>query len=610
MFSFDMRPVFNSLTKDLGFSYSTRVYLSKRFDHEGLPFLTRTLPSLSKHILRCIEVGTWQPFMFEGCSSFRISGSERFTAFIADELKIIFAFDRNDQTTAAYHLWRVRQLCEYCYKLALPFTDAQLDAAESGFIACEQEMSASNYFDADFSEEVRKVAETFLPNTKALGFAQCLNAAHNGPGTFSGMMDTTSVQYSKDVLDGTFPIGRSFTSGSYRSRKSRLATGSRFKLRPVAPRTCSEVLFVPKDSRGPRTIVREPYHFLRAQMGFHSCFKRALEKDSFGRIQFTSQEIFRDISRQASKTKVFATLDLKEASDRVSLRLCRTVFRHFPSFVNTEKWFRTKRAKLPSGRVILLSKLSGMGSGFTFPVMAAVIYCTAIASLPKSWRRGAAKEIYVYGDDLIVPSRYFSRVTAALNKVGLTVNTSKSFVNSNFRESCGGDFYFGETVTPVRLKLNFLANLTAQKTTLLTNARRDVDSIILKIERHCRVLVENGLIETASRFYTVLERHLGYPLPTVSGSSPILGRYSLLRGGGDRYPTDRYGNYNTIVGLVPMPVLTRTSPEGLDRSFSGHLNSISVEDGSCKTPSPLMLDAARYRVRLQQKTVSVFSTHI
>lgn len=604
MISLDMHAVFNGLIEDLGFQKS-RVYLLRRHSREGMPFLTKTLPTLSKHILACIEKRTWTPFQFEGVPSFKVKGSQRFTAFLADELEDIFGLSK-DPERATFALWRIRQLCEYCYKLALPFTDAQLVEAEAKFVACEKELRSFEY-DWGFVEKVRQLAEQYFVKTKSLTLSDCISAGRDGPGTFAGMT-YDSLQMAKDTLHCTFPKQSAFASGLFRFRKSSIINGLRNRLHPVDTELASDVLFVPKDSRGPRTIVREPYHNLKVQMGFHDVVKASLERDTFGRIQFTSQEIFRDLARRSSTTKEFATLDLKEASDRVSVRVFRTVFRNFPAFSAAERHFRTKYASLPSGGRLELSKLAGMGSGFTFPCMSAIIYCAILAGLPKPWRRAASREIYVYGDDVIVPSRHYRSAVSSLEKVGLMVNISKSFVNSNFRESCGGDFYFGQNVAPVRLKLNFLSSLRPLGANIVASSS-ERENVLLKIERHARELVSAGLVGTSKCFYTILERYLG-PLPFVSGASPIMGRYSCLQTHLSAYELSEYGLYPEVSVFVPTPKEETTMPPGYDRSFRAHLLSLSDEVIRPEKPSKLFYDSKRYALRLTKKLVSAFSLHM
>jgi hypothetical protein len=63
--------------------------------------------------------------------------------------------------------------------------------------------------------------------------------------------------------------------------------------------------------------------------------------------------------------------------------------------------------------------------------------------------RDYSRLIDIYGDDIIVPVEYADVVVRYLESYALKVNVNKSFRNSHFRESCGGDFYKGKAVNPI-----------------------------------------------------------------------------------------------------------------------------------------------------------------
>jgi len=61
----------------------------------------------------------------------------------------------------------------------------------------------------------------------------------------------------------------------------------------------------------------------------------------------------------------------------------------------------------------------------------------------------------VYGDDIIIDSSLSTTLIEILAKCGFEVNKGKSFVASNaFRESCGGYYFRGFDVTPLRYTLS------------------------------------------------------------------------------------------------------------------------------------------------------------
>lgn len=143
-----------------------------------------------------------------------------------------------------------------------------------------------------------------------------------------------------------------------------------------------------------------------------------------------------------------ATLDLKDASDLLSLEL---VERLFPSnWVEALKACRSESTMLPDGRLVALRKHAPMGSAVCFPVMALCVWAVLTALAP----RAAKSAVLVYGDDIVVPSFMAEDAMTVLEAVGLIPNRSKSFLKGPFRESCGEEFVHGCRVTPIYLRTN------------------------------------------------------------------------------------------------------------------------------------------------------------
>jgi len=99
---------------------------------------------------------------------------------------------------------------------------------------------------------------------------------------------------------------------------------------------------------------------------------------------------------------------------------------------------------------------STMGNGFTFSLM--TLFLSAIvktlysfAGLPEydTINNQRVKTWAVYGDDIIVDSSVLLGLRSILAELGFTVNVTKSYSKSLFRESCGADFYDGYPVRPV-----------------------------------------------------------------------------------------------------------------------------------------------------------------
>jgi hypothetical protein len=63
----------------------------------------------------------------------------------------------------------------------------------------------------------------------------------------------------------------------------------------------------------------------------------------------------------------------------------------------------------------------------------------------------AARDVRVYGDDIILPSSAVPTLDLLLSFLELKVNASKTHYSGKFRESCGVDAYDGEDVSPLYL---------------------------------------------------------------------------------------------------------------------------------------------------------------
>jgi hypothetical protein len=81
--------------------------------------------------------------------------------------------------------------------------------------------------------------------------------------------------------------------------------------------------------------------------------------------------------------------------------------------------------------------------------MALTIWAVLTAAAPD---RDTRESIYVYGDDVIVPTAFAANAIEQLESFGLKVNRDKSCTSGFFRESCGMDAYRGRPVTPVRFR--------------------------------------------------------------------------------------------------------------------------------------------------------------
>lgn len=521
--------------------------------------MSKTLPKFCKFVLFSIEDGYFNVSRF---TSFKRKG--KFPIFLRCILLKIFNPDGTVRENAdALALRTIRQLCEYLYKLAV---DTQVDV-EDDFVTTDKEFVKS--IDYQYVEQLRKDFCTYFREFHDSTIDHVIHTAppRFGPGTFAGKNLYPHPWYFRKHFSELLP--EPFQAWDWAVRKK--AFGTRPPIMANDEVSFNELLTVPKDSRGPRTIVREPASLLRVQMSYNKFASKTLERLTSYRINFASQETNRLLARESSITREYATLDLSSASDRVSYRVICHIFRYSPliRFFTTS----TRTCRLSKGRTITLNKLSGMGSGLTFPTMSLLIYLSIVRSIVNtgvSYKR-AMRDVYVYGDDIILPSMYYDIAVKSLEKVGLCVNTEKSFRSSHFRESCGGDYYDGIDVTPVRLKLANSSLYYNRGCIYFGNKCRDF--FLLSLERHCRELIKAGLYRLANYYYNIIESHVGR-LPWGTGDTPGLVRY---RKDSDEVfaRCDRDGTHIAVECYVPVPVRDsrwRKYESYLD--YSSHLYSL------------------------------------
>lgn len=209
---------------------------------------------------------------------------------------------------------------------------------------------------------------------------------------------------------------------------------------------------VPKNRECSRTIATEPLLNMMFQQGIGAAINDVLKRH-FGIELATQQDKNKRLARIGSIDGRFATIDLSSASDSISLKLCDRILPK--EFLSLLKWCRTSRTKLPSGELVDLHMISSMGNGFTFPLQT-LIFATIVRAvyrmldLPVLYPRGSSiGNFCVNGDDIIVVTEAVPALIRALEYCGFRINIDKTFSTGFFRESCGGDFYYGHNVRGV-----------------------------------------------------------------------------------------------------------------------------------------------------------------
>lgn len=439
--------------------------LRNRARAEGIGFLTKTLPRLGKAFDKALS----------GCTNLnaRSLGFER----ISEECelpKFLGEFFRRVLQPNGALLEQpcvpsvkvIRQICYLFYKYKLPYTDDQEREVISKFERTEDDLSTVQQRLAEMRDVLEKCAVTrrvplsrdststniareakiLLAKVFSLFDPKDIHPRH-GPGAVATRQKAHEKYTWTNVsakITKVYPFDAYFCA----SLGHFCDTLDEYKF--IGEESLpARVILVPKDSRGPRLISCEPVDYQWVQQGLGRAIVELVEQHPLTRdnVRFTDQEPNQFGALEGSRSGKYATLDLNEASDRVSLDLVRLLF---PDHVYTYlEACRTSSTTLPDGREIKLKKFAPMGSCLCFPILALTVWAILTAGTDDADTR---ESIYVYGDDVIVPTAHAANAIEQLEAFGLKVNRDKSCTAGFFRESCGTDAFKGINVTPVRLR--------------------------------------------------------------------------------------------------------------------------------------------------------------
>lgn len=458
--------------------------LMKRSAKEGISFLTSSLPTLSKALLRGLETG-----VFLCPQGFRKLKGTELPRFLGGFLKEVFHEDGTIRIVPSpLFIADIQQLCLMFNKIDLPCHPKKVQKVVDNFVDVERELAGLVIEEND----VLNVARSILTESLS-GFDPKEILPRHGPGAVA----TGDKCEEKWVFKRHYKaIHRFYPMYEYYwpSWSSILTQVGAYKSMEVSESGVAKVVLVPKDSRGPRLISMEPLEYQFIQQGLAKSLVNWIEtKRSVlrGRVNFVSQETNRNLAEWNSVTRRYATLDLKEASDRVSLQLVESLFKDLPELLEALKATRTTATLLPNGVTLPLVKFAPMGSALCFPIEALTFFALAEALRRKACIEGTT---YVYGDDLVVPKEVAALIFEEFPKYGIKLNEDKCFIRGFFRESCGMDSFKGNTCTPTRIRKP------------LPSSRRDSSSIVSAVELS-NALFSRGYWRSASYVQQCVEKH-------------------------------------------------------------------------------------------------------
>jgi hypothetical protein len=422
--------------------------IARRLNAEGLPFLTVCLPRLGKAFDKALATNT--AFNPEGFEKLPGTTTPKFLGWLFSQVfdKDGIVLQDGGNPSAVKH---IRQLVYLFYKLELPYAKKTCQKVVDAFVQTETDLQS---LQIDSKDRTIRLARAFI--TRVAGDLDPLDIVpRHGPGAVStgekGLNKANFGRIYSDV-EQIYPFTEyfCFSLGHVVDELGMIES-----LEPLEAGT-AKVVLVPKDSRGPRLISCEPLELQWLQQGLSQILVTRLESHSFtnGHVNFTDQVVNKRLALSSSLSQEWVTLDMKEASDRVSLELVSQLFQGCPilrGLIAT----RSKFTQLPDGRLIEMKKFAPMGSALCFPVEAFVFYALSVAVLRiyarMSWRQ-ARESVYVYGDDLIIRAEVYKHVLQHLPRFGLLFNDGKCCTDGFFRESCGCDAYKGVDVTPIKIR--------------------------------------------------------------------------------------------------------------------------------------------------------------
>jgi len=215
----------------------------------------------------------------------------------------------------------------------------------------------------------------------------------------------------------------------------------------------SRVVFVPKSWKKLRGISAEPAGLQFFQQAVLSGITESVSRTDLSRIiNLRDQDTSRHMALRGSRNGYLATIDLSAASDSVTLRLVKDIF----GSTSLCRWLLATRSThtLIENQSMEILKFAPMGSACCFPVECLVFAGIALASAAKHFGHHSVhyRDFRVFGDDIICPAFMSECIMDDLTGMGFTVNSDKSYISGDYRESCGMDAWRGFDVTPLKLK--------------------------------------------------------------------------------------------------------------------------------------------------------------
>jgi len=437
--------------------------ITRRYEHEGMSFLTISLPRFCSDFERSLDQGRVTHDLFTG-----FSWTGGLPRLLSGFLELVF--DRSSgillDVPSIAAIQGIRQITLLYQKIELPCTRERQVAALEKYVETEKDVtlydsllcSEPNRI-SDFERVARLLWDDFFTSVDFSIYANGVSPKH-GPGATADKL-RGNAKYNQfewtHRLEWVLPRWQYLIpSESFLQRLDGVNVLDPEDERPV------KVILVPKTLKTPRIIAVEPTCMQYMQQGVLATIMEEMSRHDNTRhfVCSKSQKPNQRLARKGSSFGTLATLDLSEASDRVSKRHVDLLISRFLTLQGVVDATRSSKAAVPGHGIIPLAKFASMGSALCFP-FEALVFATVVflgiekeSSIPltKESVRSFFGKVRVYGDDIIVPVEFVKSVTAELEAFGFKINTKKSFWTGKFRESCGKEYYDGHDVSIARVR--------------------------------------------------------------------------------------------------------------------------------------------------------------
>ncbi|DAD52528.1 TPA_asm: RNA-directed RNA polymerase [ssRNA phage SRR6253161_4] len=535
-------------------------YIRRSARERGIQFFVIELPSLGKLLDRALAEGQFPPSGIPHTYAKR-HGSNFIPVFMGGLYELIFGDDgclRDDYCIEAIR--GLRQVFYLCKKL--PYAFSQEALTDSVKVLFEEDallpvperyweenspsscwprvtfpgFARSKWYSAKLLDDGSdELVSSCLRNLDKVSSILCAELGEykpsewrfrHGPGAISQATGTTNKYHWygwSDSLESVFPIA----DCGYHSYSSWADMENQPAQEGYIPK--SRLVAVPKTYEKPRLIAAEPVEHQWCQQNCWDYLCSRVQNGWISKfVRFRDQTLNQRLCLAGSRDGTLCTVDLSSASDRVS---CHAVGNFLRSHIGLLDALRATRTRIleqklskASPRELNLRKFSTMGSAVTFPMESLLFLAIALSAtltdrgddITRDSILSLEESVAVFGDDIIVPSSSRNLLQRVLEVLDFKVNTSKSFSEGFFRESCGVDCFRGEFVTP----------------TYLRTLRVDTPELVVSAVDTANNFYSNFMLYTSTHLQsTVACRH---DVSMVSADSGAFG--FMTRMGADRYP--------------------------------------------------------------------------